>query len=55
MNLYTDFYNLDENYRFDDRSIAAMAFMGTNATSEIMRIKMVEAMDSKPSLKLKKQ
>uniref|UniRef100_A0A1I7W6V0 SET domain-containing protein n=1 Tax=Heterorhabditis bacteriophora TaxID=37862 RepID=A0A1I7W6V0_HETBA len=45
--LYLDFYNLDENWQFDDRSVAALAYMGTNATSEIMRIKMIEEVNSK--------
>ncbi|WKX99325.1 hypothetical protein Q1695_014309 [Nippostrongylus brasiliensis] len=38
--LIASFYSLDEGRKWDLRSLAALAFMGTNATSEIMRIRL---------------
>ncbi|KAK6759265.1 hypothetical protein RB195_021086 [Necator americanus] len=38
--LLFSFYSIDENWKWDIRSLAALAYMGTNATSEVMRIKM---------------
>ncbi|EYB91196.1 hypothetical protein Y032_0209g2106 [Ancylostoma ceylanicum] len=38
--LLFSFYSIDENWRWDIRTLAALAYMGTNATSEVMRIKM---------------
>ncbi|KAE9413543.1 hypothetical protein Angca_005158, partial [Angiostrongylus cantonensis] len=38
--LVSSFYLIDEEWRWDIRSLAAIAYMGTNATSEIMRIRM---------------
>ncbi|KAJ1372600.1 hypothetical protein KIN20_034791 [Parelaphostrongylus tenuis] len=38
--LVSSFYLIDEEWKWDIRSLAAIAYMGTNATSEIMRIRM---------------
>ena len=47
MGLYRDFYNLDDGSLLDDRSIAAVAYMGPNGTTEIMRTKMGDVSDPK--------
>ncbi|KJH40394.1 hypothetical protein DICVIV_13654 [Dictyocaulus viviparus] len=41
LKLVLSLYSIDEEWKWDIRTIAALAFMGTNATSEIMRIKMI--------------
>ncbi|KAK5965505.1 hypothetical protein GCK32_008147, partial [Trichostrongylus colubriformis] len=46
-NLVSSFYSLDEGWKWDIRCLAALAYMGTNATSEIMRIKLATMSNGK--------
>uniref|UniRef100_A0A914UL94 Alpha-2-macroglobulin domain-containing protein n=1 Tax=Plectus sambesii TaxID=2011161 RepID=A0A914UL94_9BILA len=41
LRLYKEFYQIDDNMRFDQRTIAAVAYMGTNSTRELMRTRML--------------
>ncbi|KAK5969165.1 hypothetical protein GCK32_007003, partial [Trichostrongylus colubriformis] len=47
-NLVSSFYSLDEGWKWDIRCLAALAYMGTNATSEIMRIKLATMSNAYP-------
>ncbi|CAI4233102.1 unnamed protein product [Auanema sp. JU1783] len=39
--LFFDFDNLDDNFNFDDRTLAALAFLSPKGITELMRIKMM--------------
>ncbi|CAB3399940.1 unnamed protein product [Caenorhabditis bovis] len=44
--LHRTYYSIDETAVEDDRTVAAIAFMASNVTQELMRIRMLERVDS---------
>lgn len=43
--LYKIYYDFDETFLVDDRAVAAISYMASNATQELLRIKMLDKLD----------